>query len=120
MKKRGEAADFRKLKARSKALRDLYSEELKSFTEEAFRLGQLVDILNLSHPDSEDSGSSGDQSFKSLEWDNSGETPPSFLTNRSSSLPDRTQSVVGELVLDILDLGKPADCQEDPHVARSL
>ena len=115
LKKRGEAAVFRKLKARSNALRDLYSEELQSFQEEASRLGQVVNCLTSSHPDSEDSGSSADQSFKTLEWDNSGKNPPSFLNNRSSSFPDVTQSVVDEILKDILDLDKRKMCRRSNY-----
>ena len=118
LKKRREAADFRLLKSRSKALRNLYSEEFDSFTEEAFRLGEIVDSLNSSHPEpnSDCSENSEDQSFKSLEWDNSGETSPSFLTNRTSPLPDRRQSDVSDIIDSILNLDDSADCQEDPPV----
>ena len=117
LKKRKEEADFRLLKAKSRALRNLYSEELESFTEEAFRLGEIADSL-YNHPQQncESSESSGDQSFKSLEWDNSGDTSPSFLTNRTSPLPDRSQSVVNDIISSILNLDDSADYQEDPLV----
>ena len=108
--RRKQAEEVKAQKKRSKALQDLYSQELETFEEEALRLARTVDELYTSAPDNE---SSDNQSQKSLEWDNSGNTTPSFLSDRTSSLPDRTQSVVDDIIHDILDLGSFANYQDD-------
>ena len=108
--RRKQAEEVKAQKKRSKALQDLYSQELETFEEEALRLSRTVDELYTSAPDNE---SSDNQSQKSLEWDESGNTTPSFLSDRTSSLPDRTQSVVEDIIHDILDLGSFANYQDD-------
>ena len=70
LEKRREEAALRSQKKKSKALKELHSQEFDSYSEEALRLGEIVDTLYPSAPDSE---SSDNQSFKSLEWDNSDE-----------------------------------------------
>ena len=82
IQKRQEGADFRSLKSRSKAIRNLHSQELDAYSEEALRLVQIIERFYPSSPDSE---SSEDQSFRSLEWDDSGETSPTFLSERTHS-----------------------------------
>ena len=56
----------------------------------------------------------------SLEWDNSEETPPSFLTDRTTLLTDRSQSVVDLIIDDILSLDNPAECQVEPVLPEAL
>ena len=80
-KKKAEAANFRKEKARSKALKQLQDQELQLFTEEALRLSDLVESLEFSPNKATDNLS---QESLELEWDNSDE-PPSFLTATSKS-----------------------------------
>ena len=75
-KKKAEAANFRKEKARSKALKQLQDQELQLFTEEALRLSDLVESLEFSPNKATDNLS---QESLELEWDNSDELP-SFLT----------------------------------------
>ena len=75
LEKRREELALRSQKKKSKALQKLHSQEIDSYSEEALRLGEIVDRLYPSAPDSE---SSDNQSFKSLEWDNSDEAPPFF------------------------------------------
>ena len=108
--RRKQAEEVKAQKKRSQALKDLHSQELDTFEEEALRLSRTVDELYTSAPDKE---SSDNQSQKSLEWDESGNTTPSFLSDRTSSLPDRTQSVVEDIIRDILDLGSFANYQDD-------
>ena len=103
LEKRAAETDLRLQKKKSEALKKVYSQEINKFSEEALRLGQIVDTLYPNHPSSED---------LSLEWDNSEETPPSFLTDRTTLLTDRSQSVVDELIDDILNLDTPAECQD--------
>ena len=80
-KKKAEAANFRKEKARSKALKQLQDQELQLFTEEAVRLSDLVESLEFSPNKATDNLS---QESLELEWDNSDELP-SFLTATSKS-----------------------------------
>ena len=81
LKKKAEEANFRKEKARSKALKQLQDQELQLFTEEALRLSDLVESLEFS-PNKETDNLS--QESLELEWDNSEELP-SFLTATSKS-----------------------------------
>ena len=117
LEKRADEAKLRLLRKKSKDLQQLHSQELNKFSEEALRLGQIVDSLYSSHPESE---GSEEESFKSLEWDDTEETPPSFITDRTSSLlTDRSQSV--DLIInDILSLDNPAECQVEPVLPEAL
>ena len=81
LKKKAEEANFRKEKARSKALKQLQDQELQLFTEEALRLSDLVESLEFSPNKATDNLS---QESLELEWDNSEELP-SFLTATSKS-----------------------------------
>ena len=101
LQKRKEAADFRlelsKSRARSKALERLHNQELRLFTEEAFRLFDVVESIEYS-PGSELNQEEIAESLsqESLEWDNS-EEAPSFLTATSKSDPS-----VDEIIEEIL------------------
>ena len=117
LEKRREELALRSQKKKSKALQKLHSQEIDSYSEEALRLGEIVDRLYASAPDSD---SSDNQSFKSLEWDNSDEAPPSFLADRTHSLTERTQSDVNDIIDSILNLDNPADCQENPLLPEPL
>ena len=118
LEKRADEAKLGLLRKKSKVLQQLHSQELKKFSEEALRLGQIVDSLYSCHPESE---GSEEESFKSLEWDDTEETPPSFVTDRTSSLlTDRSQSVVDLIIDDILSLDNPAECQVEPVLPEAL
>ena len=65
---RSDKAILKKEKARAKVLQKLHNKELELFTEEAFRLSDIVDTLGSNQDDDADS-----LSQESLEWDNSGE-----------------------------------------------
>ena len=93
LKKRREEADFRREKSRSKILKKLYDQELRLFTEEAFRLSEIADRFDLELNKNLDADN---LSQESLEWDNSEEVP-SFLTANSNSDPS-----VEELIEEIL------------------
>ena len=110
IEKRQEEADLRLQRKTSTALKNLHSQELRKFKEEAFRLSNLVDHL---YPIAPTGNSSDDLSYKSLEWDNSEESSPSFVTNRTSFLSDRSHSVVDDIIDNILGLDNPAECQEE-------
>ena len=116
--KRAAEAKLRLQRKKSKDLQQLHSQELSKFSEEALRLGHIVDSLYSSYPESE---GSEEDSFKSLEWDDTEETPPSFVTDRTSSLlTDRSQSVVDLIIDDILSLDNPAECQVEPVLPEAL
>ena len=84
IQKRKQEADLRSIRKRSEVL-------INSYSEEASRLGQLVDTLVSSDKDSESS--------VELEWDDSEERPPSFITERT--LSDKT---VDEIIDSIQNL----------------
>ena len=83
LKERRVKADLKLQKARSKALKDLQNKELQVFTEEAFRLSDIVDRFELS----ENLVDADMVSQESLEWDHLDEDP-SFLTATSKSSVD--------------------------------
>ena len=92
LQERRQRADLRLEKTRSKALQKLHDQELRLFTEEAFRLCDIVERFELSH----NLVDADDASQESLEWDDSQEAP-SFLTAASKSDPS-----VDELIEEIL------------------
>ena len=93
IQKRKQVSDLRSIRKRSEVL-------INSYSEEASRLGQLVDTLVSSDKDSESS--------VELEWDDSEERPPSFITERT--LSDKT---VDEIIDSIQHLDSPTVSQED-------
>ena len=100
LKKRKEQADFRlelsKSKARSKALQKLHDQELRLFTEEAFRLSDVIESIEYTPGFELNQEETADISQESLEWDNS-EEAHSFLTATSKSDP-----YVDEIIEEIL------------------
>ena len=98
LKKRKESADFRLEKTRSKLLQKLHDQELRLFTEEAFRLSDIVDRFEFNQNLVADN-----LSQESLEWDNSEEVP-SFLTATSNSDPS-----VEEIIEDIFAPHSPTE-----------
>ena len=97
IEQRKELTEVRKQKARSKLLKKLRTQELNLFTEEALRLSDIAERFELNQ-DSE----TGDQTHESLEWDNSEDSAPSFLT--ATSLADHT---VDEIIQEILSPDSP-------------
>ena len=110
LKRRSVEANLKLQGKKSKALKELHLQEKDDFAQEASKLSSTVDAL---YP--KNTSESSDGSYKSLEWDVSEDSPPSFLTeeSRTSLLTDRTQSVVDDIIEDILSLDKPAECQEE-------
>ena len=110
LKNRSVEANLKLQAKKSKALKELHLQEKDEFAQEVSELSSIVDAL---YP--KNSSESSEGSYKSLEWDDSEVSPPSFLTeeSRTSLLSDRTQSVVDDIIEDILSLDKPAECQEE-------
>ena len=110
LKKRKEQADFRlklsKSKARSKALQKLHDQELRLFTEEAFRLSDVIESIEYTPGFELNQEETADISQESLEWDNS-EEAHSFLTATSKSDPS-----VDEIIEEILC---PSPTEADLH-----
>ena len=97
LEQRKELSEIRKQKARSKLLKKLRDQELSVFTEEALRLSNIAERFELNQDSETD-----DQTHESLEWDNSEDSAPSFLT--ATSLADNT---VDQIIQEILSPESP-------------
>ena len=119
LEEKSNKADLRKQKLRSKQLQKLQEEELELYTAEAAKLCELADRLLQCDSESE---TTGDQSFHSLEWDNSEETPPSFLEENRGE-PSISQQftrhvsdtgLVDEIVQEILNPDNTEEVTQGP------
>ena len=97
LEQRKELSEIRKQKARSKLLKKLRDQELSVFTEEALRLSNIAERFELNQDSETD-----DQTDEVLEWDNSEDSAPSFLT--ATSLADNT---VDQIIQEILSPESP-------------